>query len=67
MLNFIATIYGRETPADETVWHQWSTFLPVRGVDGQWLIGDVWRKRVPLGWLYQPRVETDQDLYDSQW
>ncbi len=48
-------------PSDDTLWHRWHVFWPVRTVDGRWAMMDVWRKRDGGKWLYQRRPMSDEE------
>jgi hypothetical protein len=60
------TILSRHRPADDTRWHKWETFFPVRLSDGQLscLRGQIWR-RVNNGRAeYQQDAETLEEWSD---
>jgi hypothetical protein len=65
--SWLGSFYGREHPKNETVWHRWSVFVPVRCADGSFTIGDVWRRRRGVGWAYERYEETPDDWDAKIW
>jgi hypothetical protein len=35
------------------LWHPWFLLMPSRGIDGQFLIGRVWRRQDRGQWIYK--------------
>ena len=35
------------------LWHPWFLLMPSRGIDGQLLIGRVWRRQDRRQWIYK--------------
>lgn len=60
--------YGRQSPDDETLWHKWSPFFPVRLDDGRLsdMVGQVWRRRTSQGWEYRQDEEADDEWFRRQ-
>jgi hypothetical protein len=64
---WIRSFYGREIPADETLWHKWHVFLPVQCDDGSWTVADAWRRRAGARWQYKRYQETSDDWDARIW
>jgi hypothetical protein len=64
---WIRSFYGREIPVDETLWHKWYVFLPVRCDDESWTVADVWRRRAGSRWEYKRYQETCDDWNAKIW
>jgi hypothetical protein len=65
-VSWVRSFYGREVPADETLWHRWYVFFPVRCNDG-WTVADVWRRRVGAQWTYKRHEESQDDWEAKIW
>jgi hypothetical protein len=64
---WIRSFYGREIPVDETLWHKWYVFFPVRCGDDSWTVADVWRRRAGSRWEYRRYQETSDDWDAKIW
>lgn len=55
--------------ADVTVWHKWSTTLPVRLINGRLSspVGQLWRRQTSSGWEYQQDAETEDEWLGNRW
>lgn len=60
--SILAKIYERERPDSYDQWHKWNLLgWPTRSLEGQILIGRVWRRRRDSKWEYRNRSdETDR-------
>ena len=41
------------------LWHPWFLLVPSRGIDGQFLVGRVWRRHDGRQWIYKRLIEYD--------
>jgi hypothetical protein len=39
------------------LWHPWFLLMPSRGIDGQLLVGRVWRRHDGRQWIYKRLTE----------
>jgi hypothetical protein len=54
----IRTRRGREVHWSQ-LWHLWFLLVPSRGIDGQFLVGRVWRRYDGRQWIYKRLTEYD--------
>jgi hypothetical protein len=63
LVRLVRKAYGREVPADDTLWHPISLWMPMRG--WHW---EVLRRRGASGrWEYRPRPAPEAETMDRQW
>ncbi len=43
------------------IWHLWTVIVPRRSINGQFIVGKVWRRHDGRDWIYKKFTEFDSE------
>lgn len=51
----------RPQPSWAEIWHLWTVIMPRRSINGQLVVGKVWRRHDGRDWIYKKFTEYDSE------